>query len=125
MKEIVILIVVIMLVFIPNYIFREYLKASGKELIDIVEELKDNLEKDREINSMDVDKLKKDFLAKEKIWILIVDHDMLDEIEYEVEDCVAQYSIETKNDFISSANRLSDEVKDLSRREEISLANIL
>ena len=50
---------------------------------------------------------------------------MLDEIEYQVEDCVAYYNYETRREFISASNRLIDEIDDLSRREEISLANIL
>ncbi|MBQ9314324.1 MAG: DUF4363 family protein [Clostridia bacterium] len=125
MKEIVILIVVLMLVFIPNVLFRKYLEMSGNELIQIVNEMKDNLEKDLEIDNEYAQKLKKDFIEKEKIWILIVDHDMLDEIEYEVENCVAQYSKEGIRDFIASANRLRDEIEDLPKREEVSLANIL
>lgn len=125
MKEIIILMIVLMLVFIPNTLFRMYLKSSGEELVTIVNELKSKLEKEDEINELDARNLKKNFLEKEKIWILIVDHDMLDEIEYEVENCVAMYSKENMRDFISSANRLRDEIEDLAKREEISLANIL
>ena len=125
MKEIVILILVLMLVFIPNYLFRNYLKSSGNEVIQIANDLKMKINSNSEIVKEDALKLKQDFLEKEKVWILIVDHDMLDEIEYEVESCVAQYSKESIRDFISSVNRLKDEIEDLSKREEISFANIL
>lgn len=124
MKEVIILIVVLMLVFIPNVTFRYYLEKSGKEVIDIVKELEKNIEEGNVENS-DADKLKESFLEKEKIWILLVDHDMLDEIEYKVEDCVAHYSIENKAEFISSAYQLCDEIEDLHKREEISFGNIL
>jgi len=125
MKEVFILIIVLMLVFIPNVLFKNYLYTSGNELIAIAEELKENVTHDKELNAQDALKLKEEFYDKEKIWILIVDHDMLDEIEYEVEDCVALYSEENKREFLSAANRLTDEVEDLAKREEISFANIL
>lgn len=125
MKEIVILIMVLMLVFIPNTLFKSYLKKSGNEIINIINELKSKLEEGVEVNTKDAKRLKEEFLTKEKIWILIVDHDMLDEIEYEIESCVAMYSKENMRDFMSSANRLSDEIEDLAKREEISFANIL
>ena len=124
MKEYIILIIVLMLVFIPNISFKYYLKNSGKEVINIVKELENKLEEGN-VNKSDADKLKKSFLEKEKIWILIVDHDMLDEIEYKVEDCVAHYNIEDKSDFFSSAYQLCDEIEDLFKREEISFGNIL
>lgn len=125
MKEIIILIVVLMLVFIPNVIFRNYLHSSGKELIRIIDELKYKIENENDVNEDDAKALKEAFLEKEKVWILIVDHDMLDEIEYEVEDCTAQYSIENKRDFISAAARLYDKIDDLYKREKITLGNIL
>lgn len=125
MKEIIILISVLVLVFVPNIAFKKYLHSSGNELIKIVDELREKVENEDNINEDEVNALKKAFLEKEKIWILIVDHDMLDEIEYEVEDCTAQYSIENKRDFISAASRLHDKIEDLSKREEITLGNIL
>ena len=124
LKEYIILITVLMLVFIPNVSFNHYLEKSGKEVINIAKELEMNLEKGN-VNKSDADRLKESFLEKEKIWILLVDHDMLDEIEYKVEDCVAHYSIEDKAEFISSAYQLYDEIEDLSKREEISFGNIL
>ena len=124
MKEVIILIVVLMLVFIPNFSFKYYLDKSGKEIINIVKELEKNLEEGN-VDKFDADRLKENFLEKEKIWILLVDHDMLDEIEYKIEDCVAHYSVEDKAEFISSAYQLYDEIEDLSKREEISFGNIL
>ena len=124
MKEIIILIIVLCLVFIPNISFRKYLHHSGQEIVQIAKELQNSLEQGM-INPENALKLKEEFEKKEKVWILIVDHDMLDEIEYEIENCVAFYTIDNKQDFISAVSRLIDEIEDLSKREEISMANIL
>ena len=124
MKEWIILITVLCLVFLPNIFFKKYLRDSGNELIEVVKILQDNL-KGETVNEEDAMRLKSAFYEREKVWILIVDHDMLDEIEYNVEECVALYSIENKKEFESSAYKLIDEIEDLSKREEISLANIL
>lgn len=124
MKEIIILIVVLMLVFIPNFSFKHYLERSGKEMIDIVKELEKNIENGNVIES-DSEKLRNAYLDKEKVWILLVDHDMLDEIEYKVEDCVSHYTLDNKEDFLSTAHQLCDGIEDLTKREEISWGNIL
>lgn len=124
MKEYIILVVVLVLIFTPNTLFKNYLKKSGNELISIVNDLKNDIEENR-IKEGKSDKLKKAFLEREKIWIMIVDHDMLDEIEYQIEDCVALYDNDYKKEFIAAANRLVDAVEDLYKREEISLSNII
>ena len=125
MKEIIILILVLLLVFIPNFYFQKFLSQSGNELIEIVNLLQNKMKEEVEVKKEDAIALKEMFYEKEKIWILIVDHDMLDEIEYAVEDSVALYTNETHADFFAASNRLKDEIEDLAKREEISFANIL
>ena len=115
MKEIIILVVVLILVFVPNTFFKIYLRNSGEDLISLAKSLQNNIEKENSLIKEDAYKLKKEFYIKEKTWILIVDHDMLDEIEYEMEECVALYDLETKNEFISASNRLIDSIEDLSK----------
>lgn len=125
MKEVWILVIILLLIFLPNYYFKNYLKHSGEELISVVKHLDNNLKNIETVDNEEANELKQEFWKKEKIWILIVDHDMLDEIENSVEDCVAYYDTNYKNEFHSSALKLIDAIEDLSKREEISFANIL
>ncbi len=125
MKEYAILVIVLLLVLIPSSLFRSILTSSGKELIQVAEELKEKIETEDEVEEAEASKLKEAFLEQEKIWILLVDHDMLDEIEYALEECVAFYHSDTKQDFLAAFNRFKDAVEDLPKREEISWINIL
>ncbi len=124
MKEAIIIIVVLILIFVPNYFFENYLKDSGNELIEIIESMEKDVADDNTDNIENAKKLKEAFLEKEKKWILIVDHEILDEIEAGVEECVAFYNAEDKMEFESSSHKLRNAIEDLARREETSIANV-
>ena len=125
MKEAIIIICVLVIVFVPNFLFKNYLKDSGKELIKILEDLENDVKNGNTENAENAKKLKDKFLEKEKKWILIVDHEILDEIENGVEECVAFYDAEDKMEFEASYNKLKNSIEDLGKREETTIANIL
>ena len=125
MKETIIIIAVLILTFVPNFIFRNYLNATGEEILDIIKIMDADIENGNGINEEISRKLEEDFLAKEKKWILFVDHEILDEIENAIEECIAFYNVEDDMEFESSSNKLKNSIEDLTKREEISLANIL
>ena len=124
MKEFFIIIISLLLVIVPNIIFKNYLEKSGDELINILEEMDSDLE-NKIFDEKKLDELKESFLEKEGKWILIVDHDILDEIENGVEECLAFYDAEDKMEFNSSFGKLKNYIEDLTRREEFSVRNIL
>ena len=124
MKEYIILIMVLVLIFVPNYFIRNYLKSSGDEIVVYIKNMQESLENNKEIGKNYAYGLKQMFLEKEKIWIILVDHDMLDEIENDIEECVAFFSIDEVADFNASSLKAIDAIEDLSKREELSLANI-
>ena len=124
MKEYIILIIVLVLIFVPNYFIRNYLKSSGDEIVAYIKNMQEILENNKEIGKNYAYGLKQMFLEKEKIWIILVDHDMLDEIENDIEECVAFFSIDEVADFNASSLKAIDAIEDLSKREELSLANI-
>ena len=125
MKEIIIIIVVLLLVFIPNLLFENYLEKSGTELIDILESMNYDVENGLPIDEKKSEKLKQTFLEKEKSWILIVDHEILDEVENSLEECIAFYNAEDKMEYESSFGKLKNHIEDLTKREETTLRNIL
>lgn len=124
-KEIIIMITVLILIFVPNILFKNYLKNTGKELIDILEEMNKDIINSNEVDNKLAEKLKEEFLKKEEKWILIVDHDLLDEVEMNVKDCISYYEKNEETDFLASYQKAIDCIEDLAKREEISLANIL
>lgn len=125
MKEILIIIAVLLLVFIPNIIFKNFLDQSGSELIDILESMNQDIQNEQEADKQKSEKLKQTFLEKEEKWILIVDHEILDEVENSLQECIAFYNAEDKMEYESSFGKLKNHIEDLTKREETTLRNIL
>lgn len=125
MKEALIIIIVLLIIFVPNFLFKNYLKDTGKDLLDILESMNDDIANERDIDKGKSEALKNVFSEKEGKWIMIVDHEILDEIEDGVEECVSYYNENEKMDFNSSFGKLKSHIEDLYKREEISLVNIL
>lgn len=125
MKETLIIIIVLLIIFVPNFLFKNYLKDTGKDLLDILESMNDDIANEKDIDKGKSEALKNAFSEKEGKWIMIVDHEILDEIEDGVEECVSYYNENEKTDFNSSFGKLKSHIEDLYKREEISLVNIL
>ena len=125
MKETLIIIIVLLIIFVPNFLFKNYLKDTGKDLLDILESMNDDIANEKDIDKGKSEALKDAFSEKEGKWIMIVDHEILDEIEDGVEECVSYYNENEKMDVNSSFGKLKSHIEDLHKREEISLVNIL
>lgn len=125
MKEAVIIIVSLALVFAPSFIFKNFLDRSGKDVLNILESMSEDIKNDTTPNEDKSRTLKETFLKKEKSWIMIVDHEILDEIEDGIEECVFYYNDSEKTEFLSACNKLKNHIEDLKKREEISIVNIL
>lgn len=125
MKEIVIIISVLILTFGPSFMFRSYLEKSGEEILDVLNSMKDDIDNDLPVDKSKSEKLKGLFSEKEKKWILIVDHEISDEIENSVGDCIAFYNEKEAKDFNASYTRTRNSIEDLSKREEFSVENVL
>lgn len=125
MKECIIIIVVLLLIFVPNIFFKNYLEKSGGELLSILENMNQDIQNDEKADFEKSKLLKDTFLEKEKYWILIVDHEILDEVENSLEECIAFYNAEDKMEYESSFGKLRNHIEDLTKREETTLRNIL
>lgn len=124
MKEAVIIIVSLALVFIPNFILKNFLDRTGKDVLNILETMKEDIKNDMMPNEEKSKVLKETFLEKEKSWIMIVHHEILDEIEDGIEECIFYYNYSEKAEFLSACGRLKNHIEDLKKREEISVVNI-
>ena len=125
MKETIIISESLALVIVPSFIFKNYLEKTGKDVLQILESMNDDIKNEANPDEEKSKVLEKVYLEKEKKWILIVDQDILDEIEDGIAECIAYYNDEEKTEFISAYNKLKEHIKDLKKREEISLANIM
>ena len=94
MKETIIICVSLALVFVPSFIFKNYLEKTGKDVLQILESMNDDIKNEANPDEEKSKVLEKVYLEKEKKWILIVDHDILDEIEDGIAECIAYYNDE-------------------------------
>lgn len=124
MKETIIVLIVLALVFIPGYIFKKHFDESGNELIKILEDMENDINNDYEVSEVKSNKLRDTFLNTEKKWIILVDHEILDQIEDDVEACAIYYKESEKDEFLVHSKHLRNHIEDLARREEISIYNI-
>lgn len=124
MKETIIIFVVLVLVFVPGFIFANFLESTGSELLDILDDMQNCFDSYNNIDDEKGDKLYDCFLKNESKWIMIVDHEALDEIENGVHECVGFYEEGNEAEFKISSKKLKDHIEDLKKREEICLANI-
>lgn len=124
MKETVIIIVSLALVFTPSFIFKNFLDRTGRDVLNILDSMKEDIKNDMVPNDEKAEALKETFLEKEKSWIMIVNHEILNEIEDGIEECVFYYNYSEKAEFLSACGRLKNHIEDLKKREEISVVNI-
>ena len=54
MKEFIIVVVSLMLVFVPNKLFENYLKDTGNDLISVLEDMDNDLENPKELDTITV-----------------------------------------------------------------------
>ena len=55
---------------------------------------------------------------------MIVDHEVLDEIEDNLEECISFYNENSKTEFKISSGKLKNHIDDLAKREKITIGNI-
>lgn len=124
MKEAIIIISVLVLVFVPGFLFTIFLDNTGSELLDILEDMKKDFEASGEIFIEKSKKLNECFLKNECKWIMVVDHEALDEIEDNLRECVGFYKEGNQTEFEIAAEKLKGHIEDLKKREDISIGNI-
>ncbi len=125
MKEAIIICISLILVFVPSFIFKNYLDKTGKDVLQVLESMSDDIKNGATPNDEKSKMLERVYLEQEKKWILIIDHDILDEIEDGIAECIVYYNDEQKTEFFSAFRKLKEHIKDLKKREEVSLANIM
>jgi hypothetical protein len=126
MKDFIVIVITVVLVFVGGIIAKKYFEKSGNEIVEIIEEMSKGLEIDTEEHKQNmIEKLKKEWDKKQSIWITIQYHTNINEMEDIVIECCNYYKTSNREEFDISCEKLKRNIEDLKYREEITLVNIL
>ena len=113
LKEISIILIIIILIISSNFFIQNYLKNSSQEFIDKIGEIAGELINNENINYDDMSKKVNDLEEKwrgiEKIWMLILLHSDLDEIDKMLNELKSSLELKNRETSGNEANVLSNE----------------
>ncbi|MBQ9280521.1 MAG: DUF4363 family protein [Clostridia bacterium] len=126
MKDWIIVITIIAIVFGGNYLMKSYLDKTGHEMIAEVEKLSAGLETDTEEEKyQNVEEIKKKWDEAQKIWIMFQYHENVNAMEDLLLSCCNYYIDSDRTEFNINLDHFKRNVEDLKNRMEVSLVNIM
>lgn len=129
MKQISIIIVVLILIFVGSYISQGYIKTTSNQLVSKINELQEELQKSIETNDNKKSvELAGDIMNEwdeiEKKWSIVVLHNELDNIELALIGMKSHIETEQYADGMEELEKSKFLLEHLTQREKFSLKNI-
>ena len=128
LKEISIILIIIILIISSNFFIQNYLKNSSQEFIDKIGEIAGELINNENINYDDMSKKVNDLEEKwrgiEKIWMLILLHSDLDEIDKMLNELKSSLELKNRETSYLNAKNLQFLIENISEKNAFSLKNI-
>lgn len=124
MKEMIILISILILVFVPSIFLGNFLENSGEEIAMILDDMDKDFASDKSIDKSKSERLEKAFCEKESKWLMVLDHEALDELEATIEECIAYYNGDDEVEFSMAYGKAKHYLEDFAKREKISIINL-
>ena len=125
MKDLIIVLTVIIIIFVPGYYTQKYLEKSGAEIIEIVEELKEEIRNDNMENFNKIEKLRIMWIKEQDWWNILSNHQNTDEVQREIQKLVTNYENKEKMDALINLTEIKSIIEDVPKGEGILLVNIL
>lgn len=125
MRDLIVIFSILIIIFGGNFIQNKYLDKSTKELMEIVDKMKENINSE----SAKKEELKIELLDKwesfEKIWITLQYHQSINIIEDNLIEAYTFFLDGKKTEFLFGERKLRRNIDDMKNREKITLENIL
>ncbi len=125
MKEVIIISVIVIVIFLGNYWIENFLESTENELIDKLDNLQIQIEKGVMNDFASVEEIDTMWTNLKWKWNLLTNHQKIDEMEVEWKRFMKNY--ERKEDSESLVNIISFRtmVNDLHKGETLDITNIL
>lgn len=124
MKDLLIVIVVIALVFVPGYYTKKYLEDSGKKIVETLVKIREDVEQERFENANLVYELKDEWDKEQELWNVFSNHQNTDEIQREIEKLITNYEGKERHEALINITEIKSIIEDAPKGEGIALVNI-
>ncbi|MBO5179574.1 MAG: DUF4363 family protein [Clostridia bacterium] len=124
MKDLIIVIVVIALVFVPGYYTKKYLEDSGKKIVETLVQIREDVEEGRFENSNLVYELKDEWDEEQELWNVFSNHQNTDQIQREIEKLITNYEEKERHEALINITEIKSIIEDAPKGEGIALVNI-
>ncbi len=124
MRDVIVILVILLLVFGGGMISGKYIESSASVLLKHLEEMYENFNVTKEEKKVIVKDLKDTWEKIESFWIVFEYHDMINDIEDALVESYMFYLADSKSDFMASYGKVKRMVDDLKNRGTLTYVNI-
>ena len=124
MRDLIVFIVIILLVFIPSYYTEKYLVNSGNSIVEKLNVIKDEVEEDSMENIEELKKIKDEWDKIEDRWNMFLNHQITDNIELSFTRLLISYGEDEKAECLVNIAEIVGLIEDAPRTEKIAWANL-
>lgn len=126
MKDLIVVIVVIALVFGGDFFIGKYYENVGKEIINQVSVLESKMTTDNEIEKKErVEEIRKNWEENENMLIFFQYHSSINDLEDLIIECCEYYKENEKTEFAVSFEKLKRNLDDIKNRGRLLLNNVI
>lgn len=124
MRDIIVVIVIVLIVFVPSYYSEKYLIDTGKELVDRLNVVKDEVEEDSMEKMDELIKIKQRWDEVEIGWNMFSNHINTDNIEIAFTRLLISYGEKEKAECLVNLAEIMFYIEDTPRSEKMCWQNI-
>lgn len=126
MKDLFIIVVILAIVFGGSFFLSNYFEKTGKEIIDIVDTMSEDLEMDNKDEKIaKIAELKEKWDKTQSVWIMLQYHDNINAIEDFIIECCNYYIYQNREEFDIARDKIIRSIEDLKYKEQFTLMNIM
>ena len=124
MRDLIVCIAILIIVFIPNYFSQKFLIDTVNELVSRLNVIKDEIEEDRMENLNELNSIKKRWDEIEGMWNVISNHQETDDIDLAFTRLIISYGEKEKAECLVNLAEVVALIEDTPRGEKIAWQNI-
>lgn len=124
MKDLSVIVIILLLVFVPGYYSEIYLKKSGEEIVNMLEKVEEEVK----FGNMDyfnkVEEIKKKWEKEQELWNILSNHQNTDDVQKNIEIMLANYENKEADDVLANIAEIRFILEDVPKGEKIRIVNI-
>lgn len=125
MKDLIVIIVILGIVFGGTYFQNKYLDKTTEDLLETINKMEINMDVSHANKEELVNELLDKWEKYEKPWIALQYHQNINAVEDLLIECYTFYLEGDETHFLLNARKINRNLDDLKNREEISIVNVL